>query len=99
MPRYDQTGPDGQGPKTGKQLGNCEGTEPNSSNYTLKGAGLGRGLGPCGRGLGRGCGRGMGLGRGFGWRAQATQLTPEQEKQILETQKGKIEKRLKELDS
>ncbi len=96
MPRYDQTGPDGQGPKTGKQLGNCEGTEPNSSNYTLKGAGLGRGLGPCGRGLGRGCGRGMGLGRGF---RNQSPLTQEEERKFLETQRDNAEKRLKELDS
>ena len=98
MPRYDGTGPNGQGAKTGRQLGNCEGAE--SNDYT--GRGLGRG--PCGAGLGRGFGRGAGMGRGcgrgFGWRNQTqTPLTPEQEKQILETQKGNIEKRLKELDS
>ncbi|MFC2142977.1 DUF5320 domain-containing protein [Candidatus Aenigmatarchaeota archaeon] len=28
MPRRDRTGPEGKGPKTGRQLGKCEGTEP-----------------------------------------------------------------------
>ncbi len=40
MPKLDQTGPQGQGPMTGKGVGNC-------------GRGLRRGLG-CGRGYGRG---------------------------------------------
>lgn len=40
MPRLDGTGPMGQGPRTGRGLGNCQGT----------GCGLGRGLG---RGRGR----------------------------------------------
>lgn len=50
MPNKDGTGPLGEGPKTGRQKGNCKGAEPQP------------GLGP-GRGLGRGQGRG--LGRGF----------------------------------
>ena len=41
MPNKDGTGPEGKGPRTGRQLGNCEGAKP-----------VGRG--PCGRGLGRG---------------------------------------------
>ncbi len=28
MPNKDGTGPNGNGPKTGKQLGNCEGATP-----------------------------------------------------------------------
>ena len=28
MPNKDGTGPNGNGSKTGRQLGNCEGTEP-----------------------------------------------------------------------
>ena len=39
MPNKDGTGPEGKGPKTGRQLGNCDGSKS---------------LGPCGRGLGRG---------------------------------------------
>jgi hypothetical protein len=44
MPNKDGTGPEGKGPKTGRQRGNCEGAE-------------GRGLGPCGEGRRRGLGR------------------------------------------
>ncbi|MCK5234410.1 MAG: DUF5320 domain-containing protein [Candidatus Aenigmarchaeota archaeon] len=40
MPNKDGTGPEGKGPKTGRQMGKCEGAEP-----------VGRGLG---RGMGRG---------------------------------------------
>jgi hypothetical protein len=35
MPKLDGTGPQGQGPRTGRGLGNCQGT----------GQGMGRGLG------------------------------------------------------
>ena len=42
MPNKDGTGPEGKGPKTGRQMGNCEGTKL-----------TGRGLGPCGRGMRR----------------------------------------------
>ena len=47
MPNRDGTGPEGKGPKTGRQLGNCEGAEPQP------------GFGPR-RGLGKGLGRGLG---------------------------------------
>ncbi len=49
MPNKDGTGPNGEGPKTGKQRGNCEGAEP---------CGQGRKRGPCGQGNRRGMGRG-----------------------------------------
>jgi hypothetical protein len=52
MPYGDKTGPDGQGARTGRGLGNCNGQ-----------GGAGRGVG---RGLGRGGGRGLGRGRGLG---------------------------------
>ena len=55
MPNKDGTGPEGKGPKTGRQLGNCENTTPQN----------GRGLGPCGQGLRRGFGRGLRKGFGF----------------------------------
>lgn len=48
MPYGDKTGPDGQGARTGRGLGNCNGQ-----------GGAGRGVG---RGGGRGMGRGRGLG-------------------------------------
>lgn len=59
MPNKDKTGPEGKGSKTGRQMGNCEGAEPQQS------LGQGRGFGPCGRGQGRG----RGCGRGFQRRA------------------------------
>jgi len=46
MPNKDKTGPEGNGPKTGRQMGDCEGAEPI--------AGYGMGRRPCGRGCGRG---------------------------------------------
>ena len=49
MPNKDGTGPQGKGPKTGRQMGNCEKAEPFVGN--------GRGLGRCGNQ--RGCGRGF----------------------------------------
>ena len=41
MPNRDGTGPEGKGPKTGRQMGDCKNAKPI----------VGRGLGPCGRGL------------------------------------------------
>jgi hypothetical protein len=42
MPRRDGTGPDGQGPKTGRQMGGCKGAKPMGN---MKGCGKGRGMG------------------------------------------------------
>jgi hypothetical protein len=54
MPNQDNTGPNGQGPRTGHGAGNCSGQG---------GTGIGRGAGRGGRGQGRGMGgRGRGLG-------------------------------------
>lgn len=47
MPNKDGTGPKGKGSKTGRKMGNCEGSA--QSNV--------KGLGPCGKGLRRGLGR------------------------------------------
>ncbi len=49
MPNKDKTGPEGKGPRTGRQLGDCEDAEST--------VGRGRGLRPCGRGCGRARGR------------------------------------------
>ena len=46
MPRGDRTGPEGEGPLTGRQMGDCAG-------YDVSGPGIG-----LGRGYGRGFGRG-----------------------------------------
>jgi hypothetical protein len=56
MPRFDKTGPQGQGPMTGRGMGQCG-----------KGkAGSRQGFGRCCGGYGRG------LGRYFGWNAPQT---------------------------
>jgi hypothetical protein len=56
MPNQDSTGPNGQGLRTGRGMGNCNGQ-----------GGMGRRVG---RGMGRGGGRGLGRGRGLGYANQ-----------------------------
>lgn len=76
MPRGDRTGPTGQGPFTGRGLGNCKGFD--SPGFTKgMGAGMGRG-GGMGRsmGYGGGFGRGAGYGRGWGFNAPYPVNTP-----------------------
>lgn len=51
MPRRDRTGPEGQGPRTGRRMGLCSGS--NESGTTDR-PNIGRG-----KGRGRGRGRGM----------------------------------------
>jgi len=64
MPRGDRTGPMGQGPRTGRAFGYCEGFD--SQGFTKgAGGGIGRGFGH-GRGMGWGRGMGFGHGRSFG---------------------------------
>ncbi len=60
MPRFDRTGPWGEGPMTGGARGYCN---PAQAGYRppMYGPGIGRG-----RGLRRGFGPGYGRGRGFG---------------------------------
>lgn len=52
MPRFDGTGPMGEGPLTGGGRGNCN-----------TGIGFNKGIG---QGFSRGFGQGRGFGRGFG---------------------------------
>ena len=56
MPAFDKTGPQGQGPLTGRGMGSCN-----------KGRGLGMRMG-----FGRCRGYGRGLGRYFGWNIPQT---------------------------
>ena len=99
MPLGDGTGPNGEGPRTGRGLGFCSGY--NSPGYT-KGIPMG------GRGFGRGFGRGgFARGRGFAWRAFPTaypRYSEDDEKAYLEDEltalrdeMKAIEDRLKEL--
>ena len=59
MPGFDRTGPAGKGAKTGAQMGDCDGANPQATR-PMDGRGEG-----VGRGRGRGVGRGQGGGRGF----------------------------------
>ena len=67
MPQGDRTGPQGQGPRTGRGMGKCGskvGTPaPQGQGGMATGQGAGRGAG---RGQGRGAGRGRGGGQGGG---------------------------------
>ena len=69
MPGFDRTGPSGQGPRTGRGMGNCAGgPSPYGSDISY---GAGRGGIPWGGGRGRAWGGGRGRfggGRGFGGR-------------------------------
>jgi len=66
MPGRDARGPMGEGPMTGRGLGNCSGDRARDGQPAGY-FGFRRGLG---RGLGRGMGRGfVGRGRGFGFAA------------------------------
>lgn len=51
MPNRDKTGPEGKGPRTGRQMGNCKDAKPQKNEPRLGLRGLGRGQG---RGAGRG---------------------------------------------
>jgi len=65
MPGFNQRGPQGLGPMTGRGQGRC-------GNGNTAGAGYGTGFGAgysgrgCGRGFSGGRGMGRGMGRGFG---------------------------------
>ena len=75
MPGLDGTGPQGQGPLTGRAMGKC-------------GSGQAK---PSGRGMGRGMGAGQGTGRGFGrgfagGYVEPVNLSKEEQKKILKAQ-------------
>ncbi|MFO8235777.1 MAG: DUF5320 domain-containing protein [Bacteroidales bacterium] len=74
MPGFDRTGPEGQGPMTGRKLGRCNPNAPENTDNVNERTLPGRGLGLAQR-RGRGAGRprgddGLGIGlarrRGFG---------------------------------
>jgi Family of unknown function (DUF5320) len=78
MPRFDQTGPAGYGPGTGRGMGPC-------------GRGMAFGRGFC-RGFGRGRGFGMGFGPGFyGNYSEPEPLSKDAQKQLLEAELKRIE--------
>jgi len=61
MPNNDQTGPQGQGPRSGRGQGRCGGPVNENANNEQPGRGMGRG-----RGVGNGPGRATAPGRGPG---------------------------------
>ena len=98
MPFGDRTGPQGQGPMTGRGAGDCAGA--NAPGFTAApGHGFGRGRGSSGAGFARGFGRGAGFGRGRGSWGQggvfpaypAQPYTPEQEVDALKTQSSQLQ--------
>ncbi len=42
MPNRDGTGPEGKGPRTGRQMGNCKGAKPLDNRGFGRGRGFGR---------------------------------------------------------
>ena len=95
MPRGDRTGPQGEGPLTGRGYGDCR---PRGGFY-----GRGRSFG---QGQGIGQGQGFGRGRGFGFQGNAgcefgydpLTLTKAEQKKILEEEKIEIQEELKRID-
>jgi hypothetical protein len=86
MPRFDGTGPTGQGPLTGKGMGNC----PGASSDSRKGMGFGRGFG-------RGFCRGFGW-RNFFTKKEESEMLKD-EKEALEEELKAIKERLSELEA
>jgi hypothetical protein len=67
MPGKDRTGPQGQGPKTGRGLGKWSSKGENRAPQEQDGMGTDRGQGRrSGKGAGRGRGKGRGAGQGQG---------------------------------
>ena len=60
MPGFDRTGPEGEGPRTGRERGKCNSVSEDSPDERGFGRGFGRGRNQAG---GRFRGRGRGLGR------------------------------------
>ncbi len=90
MPRGNGTGPAGQGPLTGRGLGNCTGVQNTAYGY---GRGLGMGRGP-------GMGRGAGNGRGFGYYPAApAPITYASQKDFLAAQQEDLKNRLEIINS
>lgn len=68
MPQLDRTGPQGQGPTTGRGMGKCrDNNEVKNENSDQRGF-FGRALGLGRRNPGQGFGQSQGRGRGFGFR-------------------------------
>lgn len=88
MPRGDKTGPFGEGPKTGRQMGYCTGYDSHGfANMQTKWRGIGRGSGRgfC-RGPGGGFGRGIGPGSRHGYGRDCGAVPDVSEKTLIENE-------------
>lgn len=104
MPRGDQTGPEGMGPRTGRGAGYCSGYEmPGYANPAAFRCGMGwqnRGIhGSRARHYGPG-------GHGFGWMRYAAfevpypeNITPEEKMDMLKTRETWLQEQLEEVRS
>ena len=93
MPGRDQTGPMGNGPRTGWGEGSCSSNLwPANANWMAR-QGAGRGFGRC-----RGQGGGMGRRRRAGMGGYLMLQNPEDTQQLLETQKEVLQSQLNEVD-
>lgn len=98
MPRGDKTGPDGQGPMTGRGFGYCAGYSSPGCMNNIPGRGMGRG-----HGFGRGLGLGFRGGRGQGHYPYSFRPSPysvpskEEELYMLKAQAENLKKGLQEI--
>ncbi len=101
MPGGDETGPMGQGPFTGRGLGNCLAYGIPALAGAAAFFGFGRKRGWFGRGAGRGFGagfaRGLGFGRGYGWSSDAP--SKDDELNALKQQAKTIQDKITELEN
>ncbi len=98
MARGDKTGPDGQGPMTGRGLGYCAGYSTPGYMHNIPGRGMRRGLG-----FGRGLGLGFRGGRGQEYYPYSLRPSPysvptkEEELYMLKAQAENLKKGLQEI--
>ena len=100
MPRGDRTGPFGEGPKTGRQMGYCTGHEsPGFANQQTNWRGTGRGFGRgSGHGFGRGFGRGLGSGHRHGNSRIYDDIPDVSEKTLIENEISILKDQLSSLE-
>ena len=106
MPRGDQTGPQGMGPRTGRAAGYCGGYDVPGYDNPVPGRGYGRGMAWCRGGRGRRGQQGAGRGWGYDWQAQPAPVftpaapppTPVEERTFLEQEITGLKAQLAYLD-
>lgn len=94
MPRFDGTGPNGEGPLTGGGFGYCDYTDDGRVVRRNSRIGLRRGYG---RGYGRGFRRVYGVGRRYFDAYPYEDDTEEYSKEMLNNEKKALEARLKNI--